>query len=214
MKNFLLSLLDWIYKKRCYFCGNSKESVVMCSNCYEKMLHSSYNVNRLIFDTKIYACGIYETVIQKLIRGLKYHNQRELAYYQAKFMWEYWKNIDTEIIYQVIPVPIFELRKKQRKYNHMELVAEEFCKLSGYDYNPEFIMRIKDTKPQYRLKRSERMENLNKAFKINDEYKKDLPILLIDDICTTGSTFESIIQELHNSGIYNITCLATSTVGN
>ena len=40
----------------------------------------------------------------------------------------------------------------------------------------------------------------------------DKTILLIDDICTTGSTFESIIMQLHKSQIYNITCLATASV--
>ena len=92
----------------------------------------------------------------------------------------------------------------------MELVAEEFCKLSGYSFDFELIKRIKDTKPQYNLKRKERMENLQNAFMVLKTMDK--PILIIDDICTTGSTFESMIMELHKKGIYNITCLATSTV--
>lgn len=92
----------------------------------------------------------------------------------------------------------------------MELVAEEFCKLSGYSYDFDLIKRIKDTKPQYNLKRKERMENLKDAFEVLNT--TDKPILIIDDICTTGSTFESMIIELHKKEIYNITCLATAMV--
>ncbi len=210
MKNFLLSLLDWIYKKKCYFCGNSKQSLKMCDKCYDKMNFCNVTVNRQILGANIYACGLYNAELQKLIRGLKYHNQRELAFYQAKFMWEFWQKINLNENFLVVPVPLSKERYKQRKYNHMELVTEEFCKLSGYSYDFELIKRVKNTKPQYNLKRNERMKNLENAFEVTKD--TDKPILLIDDICTTGSTFESIIFELNKNSIYNITCLATATV--
>ena len=210
MKNFLLGLLDWIYKKKCYFCGSSKHSLKMCDKCYDKMNFCDVKINRQIFGAKVYACGLYNGEMQKLIRGVKYHNQQELAFYQAKFMWEYWQKINLNENFLVVPVPLSKERYKQRKYNHMELVAEEFCKLSGYSYDFELIRRVKNTKPQYNLKRNERMKNLENAFEVMKNTDKH--VLLIDDICTTGSTFESIILELNKNGIYNITCLATATV--
>lgn len=184
----------------------------MCSNCYDSMSSLPLEVNRTILNVKIYACGLYEKTMQKMIRGLKYHGQRDLAYYQAKFMWEYWKKLGITETFQVVPVPIYKTRQKKRKYNHMELVGEEFCKLSGNTLNIELIKRIKDTKPQYNLKRFQRMENLSNAFDVDKSALLDMPILLIDDICTTGSTFESMIEELNKNNIYNITCLATATV--
>lgn len=210
MKNFLLGLLDLIYKKKCYFCGSSKHSLKMCDKCYDKMNFCDVTVNRQIFGAKVYACGLYNGEMQKLIRGVKYHNQPELAFYQAKFMWEYWQKINLNENFLVVPVPLSKERYKQRKYNHMELVAEEFCKLSGYSYDFELIRRVKNTKPQYNLKRNERLKNLENAFEVMKNTDKH--VLLIDDICTTGSTFESIILELNKNGIYNITCLATATV--
>ncbi len=212
MKNFLLGLLDWIYKKKCYVCGSSKECVKLCSKCYDKIVFNSKNPNRVILNVKVYASGFYDTILQKIIRGLKYHGQCELAFYQAKFMWEYWQTLNLGNNFVVVPVPLHKTRQKKRKYNHMELVALEFCKLSGYEYDFNLIKRIKNTKPQYRLKRYERMENLSGAFEVTFETKPSKTVLLIDDICTTGSTFESMILTLNKKGIYNITCLATSTV--
>ena len=49
----------------------------------------------------------------------------------------------------------------------MELVAEEFAKLSNYEVNFEAIKRIKDTKPQYKLNKAQRMMNLSKAFEVD-----------------------------------------------
>ncbi len=210
MKKFLVNLLDWIYKKKCYFCGNSKESSRMCSKCYKTLVFSNFSINREILKTKVYTCGLYESTMQKMIRGIKYHKQKELAFYIAQFMWEYFQKLNIDKNFIVVPVPLSKARKKKRGYNHMELVAEEFCKLSGFEYDFEIIRRIKNTKPQYRLKRKERMKNLKDAFEVLKTTDKS--ILLIDDICTTGSTFESIILELNKKDIYNITCLAAATV--
>lgn len=213
MKNFLLNLLDWIYKKKCYFCGSSAESIKMCPECFDEMEYLPVGANRRIFDIfNVYCCGVYEKHLQKLIRGLKYHKQRDLAYFQAKFMFDYWQQIiNKEGFYHVVPIPLYKTREKHRKYNHMTLVAEEFCKLTGYELNLNLVKRIKDTKPQYRLNKVQRMDNLSNAFVVDQAAYNKEKILLIDDICTTGSTFESIISELQKSGINDIVCLATTT---
>lgn len=212
MKTFLIGLLDWIYKKKCYFCKSSNECVKMCSKCFDELEFLPLQVNRRFLKTDIYCAGLYSKNLQKLIRGLKYHQQRDLAYYQAKFMWQYWERLNLEGDFQIIPVPIFPKRKKQRKYNHMELVATEFAKLSGYEVNFDAIKRIKDTKPQYKLNKAQRLINLSKAFEADkSKIIKDKKLLIIDDICTTGSTFEEMIKEFNNVGIYDIVCFATTT---
>ena len=215
-KHFILHLLDYIYKKKCYFCSKSTESVKMCSNCYEELIFTEPKPNRCILGVNIYVAGIYEKYLQKMIRGLKYHNQKELAYYQAKFMWEYMQEIlkrnHNSKDFQVVPVPLHKTRERKRGYNHMELVVREFCQLSGYEGNYELIKRIKSTKAQYKLTRQERLKNLENAFDVDKS--KLIPnkiILILDDICTTGATFESMIEELQKVGIYDIVCLATST---
>lgn len=147
----------------------------------------------------------------KLIRGLKYHNQRDLAFYLAQFMSEYFEKISDKKDYEVIPVPIYPKREKKRKYNHMNLVGEEFCRITANTLNVDLIKRIKDTKPQYKLKRQERVQNLTNAFKVDKSKYNGKTLLLIDDICTTGSTFEEMINELEKNGINDIICLAATT---
>ena len=208
----LLPLLDWIYKKKCYFCRKSDEAVKMCSKCYNEMDFLPVQINRIVEGKKVYCAGVYSKNLQKLIRGLKYHNQKELAYFQAKFMAEYFKSLKLNKNFTVVPVPLYKQRKKKRGYNHMELVGKEFCKLTGFEMNTELIERIKNTKPQYKLKKFERLENLKNAFKINAaKMDKNLEILIIDDIFTTGSTFESMIEEFYKNGYKKITCLATAS---
>ena len=168
-------------------------------------------VARILNGTDVYIAGMYEKNLQKIIRGLKYHKKRDLAYYQAKFMYEYFQTLDIRETFQVVPVPLHKKRQKQRHYNHMELVAEEFCKLAGFQPNFKLIKRIKHTKPQYKLTKKERLENLENAFEVDTANLLPYPILLIDDICTSGATFESMINEFHKNGINNIKCFATTS---
>lgn len=207
----LSNLLDWIYKKKCYFCKSSKEAVKMCSKCYDDMDFLPVQINRIIEGKKVYCAGVYSKNLQKLIRGLKYHNQKDLAYYLAKFMAEYFSKITDKTDFEIIPVPIYPKREKKRKYNHMNLVGEELARLTNNSLNKNLIKRIKDTKPQYKLKRHERLQNLNGAFEVNKSNYTGKTLLLIDDICTTGSTFEEMIKEFAKYGITDIICFAATT---
>lgn len=213
MKKFLNSLLDLIYKKKCYFCGNSKYSLKMCPKCYEKLEFLDIRANRIINGSDIYCAGVYNKELQKLIRGVKYHNQKELAFYQAKFMYEYFLKLehlqDKEFI--IIPTPMHKKRIRKRKYNHMDLVCQEFAKLSGFECCFNLVTRIKDTKPQYKLSRKQRLDNLSNAFEVDKSLLTNRVILIMDDICTTGSTFEELIKSLKSAGAANIICFATST---
>ena len=151
--------------------------------------------------------------LQKLIRGIKYHKQRDLAYFQAKFMYEYFQKIEVlqGIEFVLVAVPQHKNRIKSRKYNHMELVCEEFSKLSGFEYNFELIKRVKDTKPQYKLSRQERLQNLDAAFEVDKTKINNKAVLILDDICTTGSTFEEMIKALRFAGAEKIVCFATAS---
>ena len=213
MKNLIESILDLIYRKKCYFCGSSKYSVKMCPKCFGKLESSSFLPNRIIDGVDIFCAGTYNKELQKLIRGVKYHKQKDLAYYQAKFMYEYFSQIEQfrDKNFELVAVPLHANRIKKRKYNHMEIVCEEFSKLSGFPCNFELIKRIKDTKPQYKLNRRERMENLHNAFEVNKDFISGKNVLLMDDICTTGATFEEMINALKSAGVENITCFATAT---
>lgn len=211
MLKFLDKLLDWVYKKKCYFCKSSKEAVKMCSKCYDELEFLPVQINRIIGGKKIYCAGVYSKNLQKLIRGLKYHNQSDLAFYLAKFMHEYFTKITDRKDFEIVPVPIFPKREKKRKYNHMNLVGDELAVLLECNTNKNLIKRIKDTKPQYQLKRSERMKNLSGAFCVDKEKYNGKTLLIIDDICTTGSTFEEMIKEFDKNGIKDIVCFAATT---
>ncbi len=213
MFKFLSQLLDLIYKKRCYCCKSTKENSYLCSKCYKSIKQLPHNSLEVINGAKVYSAAVYKNNVQKIIRGLKYHKQRELAVYLAKFMYEYWQKLEiSKQQFVIVPVPISKKRMKERHYNHMSLVAKEFAKLTGYEINENLIIRVKDTKPQYKLNKTERAKNLKGAFealKENFENLSEENFLIFDDILTTGSTVAEITKIFHKNGADKLTAFTT-----
>ena len=211
MKEFFRSLLDLIYKRKCYCCSSSKENKILCSECFSELEFCSFIPTKVLMGANVYCAGQYNKYLQKIIRGLKYHKKAELAHYIAIFLFEYWKGLNLTGEYEIIPVPLHAKRQKKRKYNQAELIANEFAKLTGFGVNRELIKRSKETLPQYKLSRVQRMDNLKDAFVVDRSKYSGKRLLLIDDISTTGSTFETMITELRRNGVNSITCLAVVT---
>ena len=212
MFEWLRSFTDLIYRRKCYCCSSARENTLLCSKCYDELVFCNTLPSKFVCGVDVYCAGIYNKNLQKLIRALKYHKKQELAYYLAKFTYEYWEQLGLSGEFEIVPVPLHPNRLKKRKYNQVDLIANEFAKLTGYSLNNELIHRSKDTLPQYKLSRIERLDNLKGAFTVDkSKYNKGKKLLLIDDISTTGSTFETMVNELKFNGINNIVCLAVAT---
>lgn len=208
-------LLDFIYKKRCYFCKNALSGKRMCDKCFNKIPKFPYKCIKRIKNIEIYCVTLYKDETQKLIRAVKYHDQKDLAYYQAKMMYDFWVKVENpNREFFIVPVPMHPEREKERQYNHMELVAQEFVKLAGENYKIEknLIKRIKNTKPQYNLSKKEREENLKDAFALCENYQdfQNKKILIFDDIFTTGSTMQEMIKTFKDKGVNDLYVLITS----
>ena len=107
MINIFAQLLDLIYKKRCYFCRSCAESTVMCSKCYDSIELLPPQPVIKLDNLPVFSAAVYAKDVTKLIRAVKYHNQYELAHFQAKLMYDLWKN--TEYAgknFVIVPVPL------------------------------------------------------------------------------------------------------------
>jgi len=215
MINIIKQLLDWIYRRNCYFCHKPCPTGIMCQNCYEKIELNFPEPIKLINEMSVYSASLYTDNLKKLIRGLKYHKQKELAKYMAEILYDFWQKTDlSNESFEIVPMPLYKKREKERGYNHILLVAEEFSKLTGYSVNKDIAKRIKDTKPQYRLKKVERLENLKDAFQVNKEAYNNTKLLLIDDICTTGITLEELMKTFKKNNINDLYAIVGANPGN
>ncbi len=213
MIKFFERLLNLIYIQPCYFCGSTKSDKLICENCLKKINYLPVSVFRRENNCNIYAVTLYNGIIKNLIISLKYKNKKRLAKIQAEIMYNYWKKLNLKEDYIIIPVPIHKSRLKERHYNHMDLVAKNFSKLSGYKAVCNFLLRITDTKKQYKLHKQDRINNIKNAFNINKSKRIELSknLLILDDITSSGATINEIIRILNLNGYKKITALTLST---
>uniref|UniRef100_A0ACD5GRI1 ComF family protein n=1 Tax=Desertifilum tharense IPPAS B-1220 TaxID=1781255 RepID=A0ACD5GRI1_9CYAN len=79
-------------------------------------------------------------------------------------------------------------------------MAERFCEISGLRLYSSGLKRVRQTQAQFGLSSSARSLNLTEAFVVGN-LKRNSPILLLDDIYTTGATARSAAQTLQQQGI-------------
>lgn len=108
--------------------------------------------------------------------------------------------IDKNTIF--VPIPLHSQKLRERGYNHAGLLSIE---LSKYFHLPkkDLLIRQKKTKSQFGLTRDKRRENLKGAFalKVRPGAKT---VVLVDDIVTTGTTFQEASKVLKRNGTEHV----------
>ncbi|MCQ2957522.1 MAG: hypothetical protein MJ180_01315 [Candidatus Gastranaerophilales bacterium] len=164
----------------------------LCEDCREKIFSNLKFHEVKKFGTTIYCGAAYENELLKVIRGFKYHKKSDFRKILSDIIIKTVENYNINIEdFVICPVPIHEKRFKKRKYNHMELVAEDLAKHFNIELKTDLLKRIKDTVPLYKLSITERKTMIKGAFEVSKEIKAK-KILLIDDILTTGTTIEEL----------------------
>ena len=211
MINMIKKLLSYIYIEKCYFCNSKRERVPFCSKCFNSAELSAPVQKAVVGGKTVFSAGEYSGTIKKLIKAVKFHNKKNLAVYQAKLMYKYWREIKRKKdFYTVLPIPTYSLRQRHRRFNHINLVAREFSRLAGYEYNETALKRTRYTEPLYKMTKRERAKILKDCFAFEGEIST--PVLIIDDIFTTGATLNEAVKCLEKHGITDITCFTTAAV--
>ena len=165
----------------------------------------------------MFTWGNYQGTVKQAIAALKYQNHPELARPLGTWLGMAWRqNPPIPGRCAIVPIPMHPAKQKQRGFNQAELLAREFCRVTGQELRSHALVRVKETTAQFSLSAQEREKNLDRAFTLGREgqqlQKSKRPVLLLDDIYTTGATAQSARLALQKSGIKvaGIIALATS----
>jgi ComF family protein len=112
----------------------------------------------------------------------------------------------------VVPIPLHAERKRQRGYNQAELLVKVIRQSLNWDSVPEALHRHRRTAPQVGLNIRQRQRNVRGAFIANEGMVAGKRILLVDDVCTTGSTVDSAARVLLDAGALSVDAYCLTTV--
>ncbi|WP_442589122.1 ComF family protein [Pedobacter sp. AW31-3R] len=148
--------------------------------------------------------------VQQLIHQLKYNDQTSLGIALGSMLG--YKLLTSPAYCTVdfiIPIPLHPSRQRSRGYNQSEYFARGISMAMGIPVSNTQLIRQKETSSQTKKTRYQRFENMQYVFKVvHPESLKDKHVLLVDDVITTGSTFESAGQLLLNCGISKLSIAA------
>ncbi len=190
----LRNLLSLWFHNNCPLCDRATNSE-LCPAC-ERQVKSCRLANpRQCWQDSLplFTWGQYEGKLKRAIAALKYEQKNYLGELMGKWLGESWCKFSPLGNRQaiVVPIPLHPKKLQERGFNQADLIAQGFCEITGYALNTQIIQRVKETKAMFALNPVQRSQNLENAFSLNPKLSQrppKYPILIIDDIYTTGTT--------------------------
>ncbi|MGH2365338.1 MAG: ComF family protein [Chloroflexota bacterium] len=146
------------------------------------------------------AAARYELLLREAIHRLKYSGHRGLAVELAAWL-EVAAAAYMDQVEALVPVPLHPARQRARGYNQSALLARELGQRCHMPVEDELLARVVDTRDQVKLTRVERQRNVRGAFACaRPSAVAGRSLLLVDDVCTTGSTLLACAAALTAAG--------------
>lgn len=216
--------VDILFPIKCIRCG--KEGKFICEKCFETLPRNSFQVcpvcEKTIMPngdvcnycrksqyspiTRLFVASDYkDPLLSKSIHFLKYNFVSDLADPLGRLITKTLLHLGSFPTPDfIIPVPLHKRRLRWRGFNQSTLLSETIAKnlLPGIEIEvlETAITRKHFTKPQMEVKDYKtRQTNIQGCFEVDKKFHEKIKtkrILLVDDVCTTGSTINECAKEL------------------
>jgi len=103
----------------------------------------------------------------------------------------------------IVPVPMHWMRRLRRGTNTALILAKSFARKTGWPVRRLVSCRHAMAK-QSELPITARQKNVRNAFAVKGPISSDRPIVLVDDIMTTGATLTELARVLRQAGAAEI----------
>jgi len=235
MPDFLDTLLHWVFPVDCAACGHpaaERGLPFFCRACWETIRPIDGPICPHCgqpFDSPIalaqspgHRCRAcrekppqfdlarspyrYEGVMEQAIRLFKYQRKDALADPLADLMLAWADRLPPVDL--VMPVPLHPSRLRTREFNQSLLLADRIARRLKLPLSFEHLERIRATRPQTELDRTDRARNVRRAFAVREpDGVKGRRVLLVDDVLTTGATVNDCARALKRAGADSVTVL-------
>lgn len=189
--------LPYLKEPICKKCGKplQREEQEYCLTCEQE--RHEFICGRAIF--------LYEGTFRQSVQRMKFKNRREyLDFYSEEMVREGARYLQNWQVRTILPIPMNARKRRERGFDQSLLLAKKISRLSGIPLIKNGVIRSRYTLPQKELNAKERKKNLKGAFELRKGVRIQEPVLLVDDIYTTGATMDTVCRTLKKGGIQRI----------
>ena len=205
------AVLHLLFPHVCAGCGSDilHEESVLCMKCIDAMPETNFELHpnnpvEKTFWGRLPLTGATaqfyftkESLMQHLMHQFKYKGNKELGMQLGKIMGEQIKKSARFEADALVPLPLFAAKEKRRGYNQAAILCEGMAEAMNLTVLDKIISRPRHTETQTKKGRIERWKNMEGKFILSDaDAIKNMHLLLVDDVVTTGATLEACGNEL------------------
>ncbi len=149
---------------------------------------------------------------RRMVHRLKYSDRAELAKPMGRWM----ARAGAQLLEEgdiVVPVPLHRRKLWQRRFNQAAALAEVVAREARKPCDCFALARVKATRSQVGLSRTQRAENVQGAFQATaGSALKGRRVLLVDDVLTSGATANAASRALLRAGAAQVDLLVFARV--
>lgn len=160
------------------------------------------------------AVGLYEGPLRRMALSLKHGDRQDIAGHMARWMVGVSDGLFSPETC-LVPVPLHWTRMLRRRFNQSVLIANAMARQRAVRHIPDGLQRTRATKQQKDMTREQRFENQRGAIQIHPQRTHLIagkPILLIDDVMTTGATLSACAEACLGAGAASVNTLVFARV--
>ena len=215
VKNTMIeALLGKVAPHLCFGCG--KMGTALCDNCKYNIISEPFSGCILCGKVsseglcsqhdvpvcKAWVVGERLTVLKRVIDAYKFENVKAASRVLVDLLDAHLPTLPHGTV--IVPIPTASSHVRQRGYDHVDILARLLAKQRNLTLT-HYLQRSSNA-TQHRLNKSERQHEAGSAFHVSGSaiLHPNTPLLLLDDVITTGSTVSSAAKVLANAGVKTI----------